>query len=315
MLSKREKIRNAFSSRNLKVRSVSPDGTLEWRPVLAVHRAEVPGETIVEIKTTHGPMTLTGGHRVFVSPTQKVEAEQLLVGQTVWGLGSTRTVVQVMRVPNRRYMYDLTADEWHNFILYRSGVLISNSPDRNYRFRPPAHEKTVNQFNQVFGYIWEDDELKEYLERSLDSISLAPPYTPFQSIDNLVSRYPAWRTLLLTGGMIHALQAVRLNWISEEFSYSVGGISLDLEKSSKYEGALSTAVDQFDKQLEKAKQTINVVRGLQQPRYGVGIRSSFGPYSGRGVLSPRKFLGLVIPLVLTTDYIMDLFTRGLTLLS
>lgn len=75
-------------------------------------------------------------------------------------------------------------------------------------------------------------------------------------------------------------------------TYSIGGVSLDIDKSSKYEGALSTAADQFDKQLEKAKATVNIVRGLQQPKYGVGIRSAFGPYSGRGVLSPRKFVGL-----------------------
>ena len=167
-----------------------------------------------------------------------------------------------------------------------------NKPDRNYHFRPPAHEETITQFNRVFGYIWEDEEMKEYLERSLDSISLAPPYTPFQNLDSLVSRFPAWRTLLLTGAMVHAIQALRLNWVADEFDYSVGGVSLTIDKSSKYEGALSTAVDQFDKQLEKAKATVNIVRGLQQPKYGVVIRSSFGPYSGRGVLSPRRFVGL-----------------------
>lgn len=167
-----------------------------------------------------------------------------------------------------------------------------NNPDRNYHWRPPAHEETVTQFNRVFGYIWEDDEMKEYLERALDTISLAPPFTPFNSVDTLVNQYPAWRTLLLTGAMIHALQALRLNWIADEFDYSIGGVSLTLDKSSKYEGALSTAVDQFDKQLEKAKMTVNIIRGVQQPRYGVGIRSAFGPYAGKGVLSPRKFVGL-----------------------
>lgn len=93
-------------------------------------------------------------------------------------------------------------------------------PDRNYHFRPPAHEETVNQFNRVFGYIWEDDEMKEYLERSLDTISLAPPFTPFHNIDVLAGQYPAWRTLLLTGAMVHAIQALRLNWIADEFSIS-----------------------------------------------------------------------------------------------
>ena len=28
-----------------------------------------------------------------------------------------------------------------------------------------------------------------------------------------------------------------------------------------------------------------------QPKYGIGIRSAFGPYTGRGSLTPRKFVG------------------------
>jgi hypothetical protein len=170
-------------------------------------------------------------------------------------------------------------------------LLRDNNPDRNYHFRPPAHEETVQQFSRVFGYIWEDVELQEYLQRSMDSISAAPPRTPFQSVDQMVAYRPEWRTLLLTGAMYHALTALRLNWISEEFNYSIGGISLDLERSSKYEGAAQAASDQFDKQLEKAKATVNVIRGLQQPRFGMGIRSAFGPYTGRGQLTPAKFVG------------------------
>ena len=171
-------------------------------------------------------------------------------------------------------------------------LLRDNDPDRNYHFRPPTHEETIRQYSRVFGFVWEDDELVEYLESSKDMISLAPPLTPFGDLDSMCSQYPAWKTLLLTGAMFWALQALRINWISEEFSYSIGGVSLDLDRSSKYESAASSMSEQFDKMLEKAKATVNVVRGLQQPRYGMGIRSAFGPYSGRGVLSPRKFLGL-----------------------
>ncbi len=164
-------------------------------------------------------------------------------------------------------------------------------PDRNYHFRPPAHEETIRQFNKVFGFIWEDDELGEYIERSLDMVSASPPRTPFQNVDQLCSYMPEWRTLLLTGAMGFALNALRINWIADEFSYSIGGVSLDLERSSKYESAAQSANDQFDKQLEKAKATVKIVKGLQQPRYGTGIRSAFGPFTGRGILSPRKFSG------------------------
>lgn len=170
-------------------------------------------------------------------------------------------------------------------------LLRDNNPDRNYHFRPPSHEETVQQFSRVFGYIWEDVELQEYLLRSLDMISASPPRTPFNSIDQMVQFRPEWRTILLTGAMLYALNALRINWIAEEFDYSIGGVSLNLERSSKYEAAYQAASDQFDKQLEKAKATINVVKGLQQPRFGMGIRSAFGPFTGRGVLTPAKFIG------------------------
>lgn len=170
-------------------------------------------------------------------------------------------------------------------------LLRDNKPDRNYHFRPPAHEETIRQFNRVFGYIWEDCELGEYIERSLDMVSASPPRTAFNSVDQLCSMMPEWRTLLLTGAMGFALNALRFNWIADEFDYSIGGISLTIDKSSKYESAASSMNEQFDKQLEKAKATINIIKGLQQPRFGTGIRSAFGPYVGRGVLSPRKFAG------------------------
>jgi len=177
-------------------------------------------------------------------------------------------------------------------------LLRDNNPDRNYHFRPPSRETTVRQYNQVFGFIWEDAELQEFIMRSLDMIIASPPRTPFQNVDQMVQMRPEWRTLLLTGAMIHALQAVRINWIADEFDYSIGGVSLNLDKASKYEAAYQAQSDQFDKQLEKAKQTVNYIRGLQQPRFGMGIRSSFGPYVGAGILTPRKFVGFVFPLIL-----------------
>jgi len=97
-------------------------------------------------------------------------------------------------------------------------LLRDNNPDRNYHFRPPSHEETVQQFSRVFGYIWEDVELQEYLARSLDLVSSAPPRTPFQTVDQMVMFRPEWRTLLLTGAMMFAIQALRLNWIADEFS-------------------------------------------------------------------------------------------------
>lgn len=171
-------------------------------------------------------------------------------------------------------------------------LLRDNNPDRNYHFRPPAHEETVRQYNRVFGHIWEDYELLEYIRSGLDMVSAAPPRTYIPSCEVLARSFPEWRTLVLNGAMMAAIFALQLNWIADEFDYSIGGVSLSIEKSSKYESAYNSIKDQFDKQLEQAKQTVKIIKGLQQPRYGMGIRSSFGPYVGAGVMSPRKFVGL-----------------------
>jgi hypothetical protein len=170
-------------------------------------------------------------------------------------------------------------------------LLRDNNPDRNYHFRPPTNEETISQYSRVFGFIWEDYELQEYLERSLNQIISAPPQTPFASVDSMLAMKPQWSTLLLSGAMYWALFALRTNWIADEFDYTIGGVSLNLDKSSKYEAAQASASETFTTQLTNAKATVNILKGVQQPRFGTGIRSAFGPFAGRGVLSPRKFVG------------------------
>ena len=80
------------------------------------------------------------------------------------------------------------------------------------------------------------------------------------------------------------------NGIVAHNTYSIGGVSLDLERSSKYESLKSNSEGQFDKATEAKARTVKFMRGLQQPKYGIGVRSAFGPNVGRGVLSPRGFL-------------------------
>lgn len=166
-----------------------------------------------------------------------------------------------------------------------------NDPSRNYRFRPPEGEGQIGCYNQVFGYIWTDEEFAEYLEMALWKWNLHPPETEeLNTIEKLCQQKPSWKAALLWGALVNAAQALVYNWISEEFSYSIGGISLDIEKSSKYEGMKSNAEDQWDKLVEAKARTTKYMRGLQQPRFGIGVRSAFGPAVGRGVLSPRNFV-------------------------
>ena len=83
---------------------------------------------------------------------------------------------------------------------------------------------------------------------------------------------------------------VLTNGILAHNSYSIGGVSLDIEKASKYQSMKDSADTQFDKATEAKVRTVKFIRGLQQPRFGIGVRSSFGPYTSKGVMSPRNFV-------------------------
>lgn len=73
-------------------------------------------------------------------------------------------------------------------------------------------------------------------------------------------------------------------------SYSIGGISLDIDKSSKYQSLKENAESQWDKLVESKRLTTKFLRGLRQPRFSPGVRSAFGPHVGKSVLSPRNFI-------------------------
>ena len=168
--------------------------------------------------------------------------------------------------------------------------LRDQNPDKFYHFRPPEHEGTIGQYNRIFGQIWEDAELAEYLLRALQWFNMFPPSTTVTTLDALVSQKPEWIPAILWDGVTRACFAMALNWVADEFDYSIGGISLSIEKSSKYESLKQNAESQFDKATEAKARTVKYIRGLQQPRFGMGVRSAFGPHVGRGVLSPRNFI-------------------------
>lgn len=169
-------------------------------------------------------------------------------------------------------------------------LLRDQNPDKFYHFRPPEHEGSLGQYNRIFGQIWEDAELHEYLKRGLDWWDMFPPRTFVKTLDKLVAENPSWRTAVYYAAMTHALMALAINWVADEFDYSIGGVSLSIEKSSKYESLKQNAEGQFDKATEAKARTVKFIRGLQQPRFGIGVRSAFGPMVGRGILSPRNFL-------------------------
>lgn len=94
-----------------------------------------------------------------------------------------------------------------------------NNPDRNYRFRPPEGEGTIGCYNQVFGYVWTDEEFADYLNIALDKWNMHPPETEgLRNVDMVCQQKPAWRAALLWGALVTAAQALAYNWTVNEFS-------------------------------------------------------------------------------------------------
>lgn len=166
-------------------------------------------------------------------------------------------------------------------------ILRDNNPDRNYRFRPPNTERFIQSQTEVFGYIWTDEELAEYVYMAIDDLNAAPPFTEVYIHDMPVR----WFSAVVVRAAVFALLAASINWIADELTYSISGVSLDIEKSSKYQAMGEAYQNQYDKMKEEIKDSIKITKGLRQSKYGMGISSALGPYSKVGVVSRRNFIG------------------------
>lgn len=124
-------------------------------------------------------------------------------------------VVQEFAVVQTDTIVSSTGSEKIDTLLRRLRITLrDNNPDRNYRFRPPAHEKFLQAQTQVFGYIWEDYELVEWLNMAMDDFNLAPPVTG-STIETIPDR---WRSLVVIRAAYYACAALATNWIADEFS-------------------------------------------------------------------------------------------------
>lgn len=170
-------------------------------------------------------------------------------------------------------------------------VLRDNNPDRNYRFAPPSSENQIQSFSEIFGFIWEDEELLEFLDMAVETINQTPPLENYD-ICNLPTRLGV---LAVTGAAAHALSAKGINWLVDSFSYSIGGISLDLgSKAGDYGaggggGAAAAMKEAFKEGTEQHKNSIKIMRGLQQTRFSLGISARLGPHSKGGIVTPRNY--------------------------
>lgn len=162
-------------------------------------------------------------------------------------------------------------------------LLRDDNPDRNYHFRPPEHGVQIQNYTSRFGFIWESHQLLFALQMAVGAVNLAPPRTHFNLEHFQPHGYASdWVFLLLYKAAAIAARMVQTNWIADEFSYSIGSLSLDIERSSKYDQLASAWEQQFESGLELAKRTLKYTLGLRMPRFsGTSGMFSFGPSLNR----------------------------------
>jgi hypothetical protein len=203
--------------------------------------------------------------------------------------------VQEFNVVGDSTVTSVTGDVNMDALVYSLRVLLrDNNPDRNYRFRPPASMKFIQGQTQVFGFIWEDEELLEYLVWAIDDFNTRPPVTDLD-FSGLWGSERRWRAAILLRAAAFACFAIAMNWVADEFSYSISGVSLDIEKSSKYQAMKDEYIQEYDKVVEAAKRSIKIIKGLRQFRYGIGITSALGPFNTVGSQSRRNWISPTAP--------------------
>lgn len=170
-------------------------------------------------------------------------------------------------------------------------VLRDNDPDRNYHFAPPTQESCVNQFTTKYGYLWTDEELIQHMKLAICWANMRSPTNSFCSS---LSQYGESNCFIpVVGGAASAVRSMAINWIGEEFGYSIGGVSLDLNKAALYMQMKENLEDQFNTVVEDYLKSggASVIRGLSQPAFGVGFTTALGPSVREGVISARAFVG------------------------
>lgn len=181
----------------------------------------------------------TGVGQYFVSTTMPLDSN---IGDWVvrWNFRETIgaplvQVVQEFNIVAKDVKTDITSVDAEQLLIRRLRIILrDNNPDRNYRFRPPASEKFIQAQAQVFGYVWEDYELYEYLLMAVDYFNTAPPVTGI----SLINTPERWRAVVLLKAASLACGAVALNWIVDEYSL-VGDEKLIVKDAEGIEYTLS----------------------------------------------------------------------------
>jgi len=125
-----------------------------------------------------------------------------------------------------------TTNKYAPAIMYVRELLSDTNPDRNYHFRPPTPGKVVAGYTSRVGYIWLDPTILRMLDIAIAKLNT---WNPKNLTSYTLDSVPAdWGKCAAVGAAASCLSAEGARWAADEFSYSLNGVSLDINKSSLY---------------------------------------------------------------------------------
>lgn len=147
-------------------------------------------------------------------------------------------------------------------------LLSDTNPDRNYHFRPPTPSKIVAGYTSRVGYIWVDMTITLMLKITIAQLNT---WNPMALTNYNIRSIPEdWAEAAAVGAAAKCLLGESARWAEEEFGYSLNGVSLDINKSSLYQGLGQTYTQMFETwaPLITANRPASV--GLRQQRWLLG---------------------------------------------
>jgi len=128
--------------------------------------------------------------------------------------------------------------------------LHDDNPDKDYRFSPPEFPDLYRQTSRRNQYVWDDHQLDLAFRLAVHRIHAVPPNAPLGL--NLLLTREYW--VVLRAAYIEAMLIKIPLWINEEFDYTLGGLSLTINKSEKYKSLMDSLNSNLDEFLFKWKQ-------------------------------------------------------------
>jgi hypothetical protein len=123
-------------------------------------------------------------------------------------------------------------------------LLRDDNPDRNYHFRPPTPGRVVAGYSTRVGFIWTDEDILINLQIAISKLNT---WNPMNYTNWTLDTIPMdWGNAAAIGAASTCLLGESARWTADVFSYSLNGVSLDINKSGMYQTLGTTYDTQFN---------------------------------------------------------------------